>query len=90
MKELKTCCYEWCIEEYDEFNDIVDNDFNENLSLLDLSVLDDSHKLCLVRDDYNVGATKGWAYVKNNRLPNEFDNGTHVPKRFTAELAVNT
>ena len=44
--------------------------------------------LVLVRDEGNGidnFPCRNWAYVENNKMPTEFDNGIKVPKRFLIE-----
>jgi hypothetical protein len=44
--------------------------------------------LVLVRDegnDFDGVTARSWAYVENNKMPTEFDDGIKVPKRFLIE-----
>ena len=44
-------------------------------------------RLGLVREDYRLGGARSWAYVNEKfALPDEFDDGTRVPRRFSVAL----
>lgn len=95
--------YEWDTETIDENGDIHDhNFFDGNLfdwfvwidgeGCQAVADLEDNEVLVLV---YNTGnphdgiTDRAWAYVDldTGLLPEKFDNGRKVPKRFHAELA---
>lgn len=91
--------YEWCIEETNKHDDIVNSSFADKLSAFnkeELSSLNGNNFcLALVRDSSDNLETegvqeRGYAYLKLNGgtlvLPDEFDNGYKVPKKFHAEL----
>lgn len=86
--------YEWCYETIDEHGDILDNDHADKLS--DFSEDRRTKQLCLVRNEGNNEdglQDRYWAYVKNGKLPEFFEDGAghliniSVPKRFHTELA---
>lgn len=82
--------YEWSIELLEE-GDIVDSDFSETINGLPGNMLDlePNHQVCLVK---NIGSEtetiveRGWAYIKDGVLPEDFDNGDRVPARFHREI----
>lgn len=88
--------YEWEITEHDEYGDIVENHFADKLSEYDqqdlkraLDESDDSMQLGLMRDnirDDGDDLDRSWAYVESGELPEEFDAGWSIPKRFRNEL----
>ena len=82
--------YEWDLESFDEYGDIIDHDFSEVYPGLPK---EEGVNLVLVRnvyeglsgDDFNYSATlvdRSWAYVVEGVLPEKFDDGESVPKRF--------
>lgn len=84
--------YEWCYETLDD-GDIVGNDFEDNLSSFNEARKTDT--LCLVRnegDEINGVEDRFWAYVKDGKLPEYFEDGggyetsIRVPQRFHKEL----
>lgn len=86
--------YEWSLEQLDHNNDIVDNDFSENLTFEKNSLV--GNDLGLVRDEGNEVdglQQRLWAYVRNGKLPeffadaNSIPTGYKVPVRFHKELA---
>lgn len=93
--------YEWDFEEVDQFGDIVDHDFTEQLrsnhtpDILDTNAGQNDVVLTLIRNvgnDYDGIVEREWAYTQRNSdgmwfLPMEFDGGSIVPKRFHAELS---
>lgn len=90
---LKNTNYEWDIEEQDEYGDIVDHNHADKLTQYtadEIAQIDNKRfTLVLVRtyDDMTLGGyDRSWAYVENMMLPEEFDNGIKVPKRFRDEL----
>lgn len=82
--------YEWGIEIIGREGDIIDSTFEKRLK--DLSPIRSAINECLVLV-YNSGneedgvRARYWAYVKNDRLPNDFEDGPPVPERFHKELA---
>lgn len=75
--------YEWDYEQF-EADEIIDHDHADKLTQFNRP-LEPDERLVLVRDDdHNY---RGWAYVENGELPERFDNGFKVPKRFHKELA---
>lgn len=88
--------YEWDIEEVDENGDIQDHDFHESIEGFGVRPTVDEQRyfLVLVRtsgtiDDGVIDRT--WAYATRNGgvlgLPESFENGIRVPKRYQEELA---
>ncbi len=84
--------YEWDLEAVDEHGDIIDHDFRDKFPGLPT---EDNVSLVLVRnvgEGYRSDPTsfdlidRAWAYVKDGKLPAEFDSGDLVPKRFHREL----
>ena len=81
--------YEWSIETIDDSGDIIDNDFDDTMAdLLRRHPLGSSERLVLV---LSIGSIldgvedRGWAYIADGKLPEFFDNGIKVPKRFHME-----
>lgn len=88
--------YEWDIEEVDENGDIQDHDFRDKLKdfVVKPAIDGDRYQLVLVRNvgDEDEGLVdRDWAYaIKCDGrwvLPEQFDGGTKVPKRYHEELA---
>jgi hypothetical protein len=86
--------YEWTLEEINEDGDIIDSDFNDKLSNFNKANLD-GKDLGLVRNEWsdeNGLEYRYWAYVKNGKLPETFEDGAghkisiKVPKKFHKEL----
>lgn len=88
--------YEWAIENIDTHDDIQDvwhaETYAEAIRMagwdLDEGIV--KRDVCLV---YNLGNTidesvieRSWAYVEDGRLPETFENGRSVPKRYLAEV----
>lgn len=83
--------YEWDYETVDENGDVIDHCHNRKLSGFYPQDITDT--LVLVRDTCEVEGGEFWgvldrthAYVENGELPDYFDDGYPVPKRFHAEL----
>jgi len=84
--------YEWDIETL-EGEDVVDHHHSDKLDFLNLPrAVPNEHGghevLVLVRDvgNWEDGLiSRTWAYVQSGTLPETFDDGTKVPKRFHAE-----
>lgn len=77
--------YEWDIETVDEHGDIIDHDFIDAPRL----PAKENERLVLVfnKGDDNEGLLdRSWAYVIDGKLPEEFENGRRVPKRFHEQL----
>lgn len=85
--------YEWAIEFIDRDGDIEDSNFQDKLKKLKppRKVPDAdgyTEDLVLIRDVWNEwhgSVDRQYAYVKNGILPEKFDYGAKVPKRFHAE-----
>lgn len=97
MEEKLEVIYEWCVEELDDYGDIAENHYlnelNEVNPLLDYlraQGKDANHNLVLVRsvgNDAKGMVDRKWAYVENNALPNKFtDSDYKVPERYQDEL----
>lgn len=86
-------CYEWAIEWVDRIGDIQDSNFQDKLKNLKppLKVPDANgytEDLVLRRDVWNEwegSVDRQYAYIENDILPETFDYGAKVPKRFHAE-----
>jgi hypothetical protein len=89
--------YEWDIESFDGEGDITDHDHRGRLSEYKVDDLaaaikgDAGTRLVLVRDA--VDRDRGWAYVVNGKLPEDFLNANDeivapVPSRFHLALKV--
>jgi len=88
--------YEWTLEILDDYGDIVDVHFFETLRDLLISKQD-------IDDDVNcdVGIVKHlgndadgivdreYAYIEHGKLPEKFDGGYNMPKRFKKEFEKN-
>lgn len=84
--------YEWDLETIDEYGDVSDHNHSDKFPGLPT---DPNIQLVLVKDQ-GVGYSddpghfeqddRSWAYVKDGMLPDVFQNGDRVPKRFHAEL----
>lgn len=87
--------YEWDIEEFDPVTeDIIDHDHSDKCPGIPT---EPNYRLVLVRDSFrglsgehfNFSCDlvhRCWAYVEDGKLPEAFDEGTPVPKRFHIEL----
>lgn len=88
MSEYKKfLCYEWCLETVNEDGDIIDLEFADKL--IDFPRGREGRRLALVRsvgDDDEGLIDREYAYPKGDALPDCFDGGTCIPKRFRAEL----
>jgi hypothetical protein len=86
----KEIVYEWCIEDRDEFGDVEDLNFADNLADLNTETGD----IVLVRSEGNdaEGVTdRYWAYVKDGKLPDVFEiagelTQIKIPNRFHKEV----
>ena len=83
--------YEWDVETLDKHGDVYDHDFEDRLApLLQRNKINSNNVLVLVAswgNDDNGVTDRAWAYVQaDGTLPNTFDNGHPVPKRFHDEL----
>lgn len=87
--------YEWVFEEYDKNGDIVDPLFSETLWQALQNTPDNPNNtvgIALVKNigDNEEGLTsREYAYLKNNKLSDEFDDGYKIPKRFHDEVIKN-
>jgi hypothetical protein len=85
--------YEWVVEHVDEHGDIVDVFHGDKLAAVlpwvGAAPSGFRADIGLVRDqlDRNDNLDRSWAYVDEDGLAEEFDNGRRVPKRFLAEWA---
>ena len=91
-REVTDTYYEWDVESYDEYGDIIDHNHADKVPTTPLQY---NEKLVLVR---NVGigiagepdtfdlSERACAYVEGGKLPAEFDDGSVVPKRFHKEI----
>lgn len=83
--------FEWVVEHIDEHGDVTDVFHGDKLAkvLPWVGEVPSGHRaeIGLVRDQIDSGGHphRSWAYVDGNELPDEFDNGCRVPKRFCAE-----
>ena len=85
--------YEWDIEWVDRHGDIQDHNHRDKLEdhkpprkVPDANGY--TEDLVLVRDEWNEWewlVDRQWAYVKEGILPEKFDCGAKVPKRFHVE-----
>jgi len=84
--------YEWVFEESDEYGDIVDplfGDTYKSVSQYEPETKGNRVDIALVRfdgDEGNGEDCREYAYIKDGKLPVEFDDGYRVPKRFHAEV----
>lgn len=81
--------YEWDIETTDEYGDVVDHDFDRDFP--GYPVRDNHHPpgekhVVLIRYQFAPDGitqdSKGYAYIRNGRLADYFDDGYNVPARF--------
>lgn len=82
-----TVSYEWDIETSDEHGDI-EHDFLDGLA--HLPPLEAGQELVLVREMLNEFGSvedRQWAYAFDGKLPEVFDGGIKVPKKFAREFA---
>lgn len=82
--------YEWAIETVDEHDDIIDVDHADTLAEA-RHRLDSNQRqqIALVRDtgsDLEGLCDRQWAYLENGKLPEAFDGGAKIPKRFFDEI----
>lgn len=96
-----TIHYEWDVEEVDPHGDIQDH-FHSG-SFAQAKVVNDSpaieegytSRIVLIRDDDNARTgCRAWAYLKDGRLPEYFEDASgveiaRVPKRFHDEVSKN-
>lgn len=89
---MATLTYEWDIETVDKFGDIQDHchaeRLNEFASFEMKKKLEPNESLVLVVDQWKDEGLieRQLAYVENGNLPDEFDGGYKIPKRFRKEL----
>lgn len=91
--EVTRTSYEWDLESIDEYGDITDHDWCNKCPGIPP---DQKTRLVLIRDvyqglaaEFNESATlrhRAWAYVVDGKLPEKFDDGHPIPKRFHKEL----
>ena len=85
--------YEWDYESVDEHGDIIDHNFFDECPGIPI---EPNVELVLVRnelkgwcDDFQQTCDlkhRAWAYVKDGKLPYEFDDGYRVPRQFHRDL----
>ena len=78
--------YEWDREWVDENGDVQEHNHSPKV----LPLIAEEGELVLVRDmvdEFGSVEDRQWAYVKDDKLPEEFCGGARVPKRFHSELA---
>lgn len=87
-----TVQYEWDVEEVED-DEILDHHHDENVrTLLRVwfsEIATGTARLVLVKNvgnDVDGLIHRAWAYVENDKLPDEFDDGSKVPQRFKREL----
>ncbi|MHA1962820.1 MAG: hypothetical protein ACW99U_21735 [Candidatus Thorarchaeota archaeon] len=82
--------YQWAIEETDEYGDVIDTEFHDG-TFPGFPASPDYH-VVLIRDQYKPHSgeltDRGWAYVRDGKLPTWFDSGHNVPKRFHKQVAI--
>lgn len=82
--------YEWDIEQYDEYGDIIDHYFFRE-SRCPTQDIKENECLVLVKtylDSYDSVDYRTYAYVtKDGALPEEFEDGTRIPKRVARTFA---
>jgi hypothetical protein len=82
--------YEWDWEEVDTHGDILDHNFSDKLkSQPEPDNALTHYELVLVYnrgDDVEGIVDRSWAYVQDGKLPETFQNGIKVPKRFHEEI----
>ena len=94
--------YEWDLELCDIDGQVIEHIFATRLKDLKkhgeygiqeadyVSTVPYYYHLNLTRDDRKLGGTKEWAYLNSDgTLPEEFDYGTKMPKRFLQEFERN-
>lgn len=84
--------YEWVFEDYDVYGDIIDPMFGDTLA----DVVQyapgngDSYRVALTRIEGNDDdglLVREYAYLKNGKLPIEFEDGYQIPKKYHKEVA---
>lgn len=87
--------YEWDFEVSDEHGDIVDHEHYDKLPKTSSEIkMEENVELVLIRESGNEAdglQDRQWAYpeIQNGILclPEEFDGGNKIPRRFREELA---
>lgn len=88
--------YEWDVETVEnEYGDVVDHDqqpsYKSCIDTVNRFPCEVGHHydIVLVRDVFASDdlVDRSWAYMVNGKLPERFENGTQVPKRFHMEVA---
>ena len=80
--------YDWLVEEMEDEDVIEVNDFATFVDAMNYANGIGEHGIALVRyvyctiDGDQIG--RGYAYLKDGKLPTHFDDGNKVPKRFLA------
>ena len=92
-------CYEWDVETFIGLEDLDTDDIIDHHHCSVAAEAISMHRevvragevqarICLIRDTLGVWNTveaRTWAYVEDGVLPERFDDGTRVPKRFAKE-----
>ncbi len=83
--------YQWDWEEIDEFGDIIDHNHSDVIEDITdwMTEGNEIFELVLVRDVWNKFGeltNRQWAYVENNQLPNRFDGGASIPKKYIKQF----
>ena len=87
--------YEWTLEILDDYDDIVDVHFFETLCNLLIFKQDIDDVNCDVGIVKHLGndadgiVDREYAYINRGKLPEKFDGGYSVPKRFKKEFEKN-
>jgi hypothetical protein len=91
--DIETVDYDWTCEEPFEESDIEDHNHRgelNNFCKIDLDELDEKKtRLVLVYSDWDECEgvqERQWAYVRNEVLPEFFDGGRKVPKKYHEEF----
>ena len=80
-----TVYYEWDIETVDANGDVQDHNHSASFPGHPKAL---NERLVLVRNKCTDGDLdhRSWSYVDGGKLPELFDDGSRVPKRFHAEV----
>ena len=81
--------YEWDFEQLDEYGDIVEHWHHDSLKEVEKCKVTEKKPLCLVKFKgfcVNGLAMNDHAYVKDNKLPTSFDDGSKVPQKYIKEF----
>jgi hypothetical protein len=78
--------YEWAIETLDSNGDIYDVDHSETFPT-DIPENADVALTRIIGNDQDGIKHRQYAYLADGKLPETFENGVRVPKRFHVEVA---